>query len=306
MKTLLATVCFALSSGAAFAQSAPTDIPFAPAANSAWNVTEVRTRVARGEGQDQTNVATTRGTLAIGARTPDGFDAIWTMNRIEAAGVTITDEPQLLIGVDMRLSLDEVGTPVSVQDWPRFRQNIFSTVEAITPPAERTEGWRRSMTALQNLMAQWEASHAAQLLASSIAVMSICQGTGLRVGEPVSASTHLPNALGGPPIAATESLTLDSVDGAAGVARLTYSRALNPESATVAIREALVNLASQGGHSAEEIERMFDGMTLIHDTRAECVVDLATGVTRSVTHEIEVTMGPAYRSDRREITVSAR
>jgi hypothetical protein len=306
MRTIFAVICAIACAGSAFAQSGSTEIPFAPSAGSEWNITEVRTRTGRGEGRDETKVATTRGTLTLIDRTRDGFRANWILNQINADGVTVTDEPQLLIGLNMGLMLDEAGAPVSVDEWPALRAQIFAAMEDITPAAERTESWRRSIATIENLMSQWAPAHAAQMLVPGIAVMSICQGTDLNVGEPVTATTRMPNALGGPPIDATESLTLVSMDRNVGVARLVYTRGLDPESATASIRQTLVNLARDSGRPVEEIEQMFANMTMTHDTRAECVVDLVTGVTRSATHEVIVTMGPVSRSDRREITVAAR
>jgi len=306
MRGVVAAIAVAAWASLAAAETAPVEIPFSPSANSGWQITETRTRVARGEGQDSTRTATTRGTLTINAASQHGFGASWIVDQIDAAGMVVTNEPELLVGLTMRVTLDEAGAPTAVEDWPGLRQRIMRAVEELTPAAERTQEWRRGVTAMDGLMAQWGAGHAAQLLVPSVAVMSICQGTGLIIGEPVSAVSQLPNALGGPPIDATETLTLTSVDRTAGVARLTYLRQLDPESATIAIRESLINLARQSGRPVAEIEQTFANMSLTHDTRAECVVDLRTGVTRSVTHEVVVSMGPAYRSDRREISVVAR
>jgi hypothetical protein len=306
MRTIFAAALVLAFATPALAQSAPVSIPFAPAAGSVWDVTEVRTRTARGEARDETKTSTAHATLTLSGADGDGFDANWVVNRLDAAGLSVTNEPDLFIGLDMPITLDAYGTPASIQDWPGLRRRIFRVMRELTPESERDENWERTVSAVESAFTQWSTGQAAQMLAPALAAMSLCHGTELGVGETVRGTVQLPNALGGPPIDASESLTLDSIDRASGVARLTYVRALDPESAMVAVRESLVNLARQSGQSVEEIERTFAGMTMTHDTRAECVVDLATGMTRSVTHEVVVRMGPAYRADRREISVTAR
>jgi len=305
MRHLLIALAVTAVTTSAFAEGEPVHIRFAPGAGSLWHLTEVRTRTSRGEGPESITVATSNGTLTIHTASAQTFDASWVLDSIETRGVLVRNEPSYFIGLPMNLRLDEVGAPIFIEDWSGLRRRTIEAVIQITPEAERTPEWRRGVEGFENIMAGWSESHAAQLFAPLVAHMSLCHETRLRIGETVSGEAQLPNPLGGPPMAATESYLLEEIDRSNGVARLVYTRALDPESATASIRESLILLARQSGRSTEELEREFAGLTITHDSRAECIVDLATGVTTSLVHEVRVGFGPAVRIDRREITVRA-
>jgi len=306
MRTLLTIVLLSAFAGTAFAQSSPVALSYRPGAPSTWSVTEVRTQISQGEGRDETEEVTTYATLTIRAAAREGYQANWVVDRLDVAGFSVTNEPEYFVGLDMRLTLDEDGTLEAVEGWDELQRRIFAIVEEVTPPTERTAEWRRGLAAMRQTMAQWSPSNAAEALAPSLAILSICQGVELQVGDVIGGETWMPNMLGGPPILAIESLALTDVDRDLGVAHVVYTRSLDPESATVGVREALANLARQSGQSVEDVERAFSGATFTHDTRVACVVDLQTGVAQSVIHEVNVSLGPARRTDRREITVSAR
>lgn len=305
MRILLALLGLAMVAIPALAQQGELVlIPYQPAVNSQWRISEVRTRLSRGDGSETTRSGSTVGTLTISSAASDTFDVRWVVDSVEAGGVRVTDQPELLIGLPMQITLDEAGTPGVIQDWDGLRRRVFEIVEQTTPANARDEQWRRGMSTFEGMMAQWSPSHAAQIMAPTLAVVSLCQGRGLRVGEVVSSRVQMPNPLGGPPIDGTQSITLQSVT--ADTATLVYSRSLDPASATASLGQSILTLAQQSGQPIAELEAEFAGHSFTHDARATCTVDLNTGVTRSVVHEVNVTFGPVVRVDRREVTVIAK
>lgn len=305
MRVLVAMLGLAMMAMPALAQQGdPVLMPYQPAVNSQWRISEVRTRLSRGDGAETERRGTSIGTLTVRTAGNDTFDVQWVVDSVEAGGIRVTDQPELLIGLPMQIRLDEVGTPSVIQDWDGLRRRVFEMMEQTTPANERDEQWRRSLITFEGMMAQWSPSHAAQVMAPTLAVVSLCQGMGLRLGEVFSSRVQMPNPLGGPPIDGTESVTLQSVT--AGTATLVYSRSLDPASATASLGQSIFALAQQSGQPVAELEAQFAGHSFTHDARATCTVDRNTGVTRSVVHEVNVTFGPVARVDRREVTVVAK
>lgn len=295
MRIAIAAVAALLFSGVARAQEV-TEIPFAPGANSTWRVEETRVRTNTSDAARNRD-SVTRATWRIGAETEEGYTATWTTEEVRAEGVVERGEnfPQF-VGALMSIELDFAGAPSNVEDWPGTRRRIMQAVADISDDDDPA-----AFAAVERMMAGWTPAQAAQILLQTLSVMSTCHHTGLAVGAPLEAETLVANPFGGEGIAGTERLELLSVDRATNTARLRYTRSLDPASATRAIMTGLRNMAREAGNEAqmEEIE----GMSLTHDTRADCEVDLQTGVTRTLIHDVRVTVADVVQTDRREIRV---
>lgn len=309
MRTIVILVAAAFWASASWAQERAVEIPFAPGARAVFDIREVRTRTStdqsgpNGEGRVQATLQ------ILGAGAP--YSATWTTNSVEADGVIVNDRTpgaaSFLIGVPIALTLDESGAPLVISDWDGLRQRIFQAVREMTPEGERTDEWLRATQATERMFNSMNPTTAAQQLLPDISIISLCQHTGLTIGEPLRSETQTANVLGGPPIQTSVSFELRSVDRQAGTANIEFTSSLDPASVTASMRETMERVLRETGRDRAEVMAEFEGVTLRHNTRADCVVDLQTGVTRSVTHNVSISMGAAgTRSDRRVITVTRR
>lgn len=294
----------------AHAQIAPVEIPFAPQGRTVLGIENVRTRTST-DTRGPNGSGRVTATLEInGGESP--FAAIWTTTRVEANGqVIVQSSPgaaQLLVGMPVGLELAENGSPSAVQNWPEFQRHVIAAVTELTPAAERTEQWRLATEATQRLFASMSASNAARLLFQDVGIMAICQHTGLVVGQPLHSETMTPNPLGGSPIRTLVTYELVGVDESAGSARIVFSSAFDPESVAASVREMIQRAMQETGRTPtdEELESQRN-MTLSQNARAECVVDLNTGIARSIVYDVVIDMGSqGRRTDRRELTITPR
>jgi hypothetical protein len=307
MRIVPVVIGAALCVGSALAQE--IHIPFSPPASAIYDVEETRTRISSAPG-GANGTAVVRATLEIrGSGAP--YQAMWTTNRIEAGGARIDAHSPgaaaLLIGVPMQLTLDERGAPVAIQDWAGLRQRVFRLLEENTPQSERTGEWRQAHQAAERMFASMKPETAAQTLFPDVAVMSLCQGLRLEIGKSLQSDALTPNVLGGPPFRTIVTYELQSVDRQAGLGRILYTSAVDPQSMIASLRPTIERVVRETGRDMAEVERELAGATVTHNTRAQCVVDLGTGVTQLVTHRVTVDTGTqGLSTDQRAIMITRR
>lgn len=307
---ILAVYLVLACASTALAQSAPVEIPFDPPNRTVLDIQEVRTRTST-DARGPNGGGRVAAILEInGGVSP--YVASWTTTRVEANGqVIVQSSPgaaQLLVGMPVGLELAEDGSPSAVLNWADFQQRVIGAVTELTPQSERTEEWRRATEATQRLFASMSAGDAARLLFQDVGIMAICQHTGLAVGQPLHSETMTPNPLGGSPIRTLVTYELVGVDESAGSARIVFSSAFDPESVAASVREMIQRAMRETGRTPtdEELESQRN-MTLSQNARAECVVDLNTGIARSIVYDVSIDMGSqGRRTDRRELTITPR
>jgi hypothetical protein len=254
----------------ALAQEEPIRIPFAPAIPSVFAVS-VRTETSW-DGGAQTSVEDARYTLELRARN-DAYEAIWTANDAQTNGRTYGFNPALMIGLPISLALNSSGEPSGVQDWPTVRQELV----------ERLVRDERSDLILDGPPPESQPRQAAISLAAPLAMIALCQGTDMRIGEIKHAEREYPPSHGFISTART-SRELRSIDREAGTARIVF------------VRLQETREEGETGNAASA-----DVMTM----RAECTVDLRSGVARNAV--LEVTESGSLGDDfvrRSEVTVT--
>jgi|GEM_PF-5084295 len=309
MRVLVFCVALACAS-TAHAQTAPVEIPFSPQERTVLEIQNVRTRTST-DARGPNGSGRVTATLEInGEESP--YAAIWTTTRVEANGqVIVQNSPgaaQLLVGMPVGLELAENGSPSAVQNWAEFQRHVIAAVTELTPAAERTEQWRRATEATQRLFASMSASDAARLLFQDVGIMALCQHTGLVVEQPLHSETMTPNPLGGSPIRTLVTYELTSVDQNAGLAHIVFSSTFDPESVAASVLEMIERATRETGRTLtdEELESQRN-LTLSQNARAECVVDMNTGIARSVVYDVSIDMGSqGRRTDWRELTITSR
>lgn len=298
-----------LSFAGAAAARQVVEISFQPDRGAVYAVHEERTRtIVREQQTGPAITAVVNATLELLGPNAEGWDARWTTDAVEGGDAVIdggTPVSGFLVGVPVLLSLDEAGAPNGLSDWPRLRATIIRAIRESMPAAERDESWLRMIEANEAWFSTWSPAEAAQGLMPQIGVMSLCQQTGLAIGELRRSEELVHNPFGGALIPAHATVELISVDRGAGIANLIRTSELDPDAAALAQRETIERLAQTTGRSADEVAAQF-GAHPTREVRAECVVDLATGVTRSVSYRLSVVVAGELSVDRRDITFSLR
>lgn len=118
------------------------------------------------------------------------------------------------------------------------------------------------------------------MIASELVMTSHAQGLPLQPGKPVSAAVDMPNPIGGPPMRATESASLESVDRTAGRAVVVWRQVLDP-SAFKASTEGMLAAMAKGKLAPEKIQEAratFADATMESQTTCRHEIDIPSGL----------------------------
>lgn len=292
MRTIGTAFMAALLTSAALAQEV-VEIPFAPQPG-AYVIDETRTRTFTENGQTRTSGGQVRSRLEL--RTSGApISAVWTTLSADPRAIVIDNggaDPTLLTGEAIALTLDESGAPNGMSDWGGVRRRMFQ----IMLRGERDPFWRRAYEATERMMAGWGSETAAPTLFETLGAMSACHNTGLAIGEPLVVDVPIPTALGGPPVTTRAIWELQAVDRQAGTARILHTRSPDLASANASAAESVEGLEMLPSDRGQRINSA--------SQRVECVVDLRSGMVRSLTLEVRMSLGPDAELRRRVITVS--
>jgi hypothetical protein len=122
------------------------------------------------------------------------------------------------------------------------------------------------------------------MIASELTMTSHAQGLPLQPGKPVSALAEMPNPIGGPPMRATESASLESVDRKTGRAVVIWRQVLDP-AAFKASTEGMLEAMAKGKVAPEKIQQ----------ARA-AFADASMESQTTCRHEIDIPSGLAIRT----------
>lgn len=138
------------------------------------------------------------------------------------------------------------------------------------------------------------------MIASEVGLMARVQGLPLKEGVPIARETALPNPLGGPPFRGVERAQLDSIDQAAGVAKISWSQSIDPDSFRASIKAMLDSLAKQAlspeklAHARATLEKA------AYDNHTDCRYEVATdtGLARHAECRMTLALTAAGESER--------
>ena len=161
--------------------------------------------------------------------------------------------------------------PLRVEDWKGLVDRLATAAGA------RDD---RLGEATRRALGRMSPEAAAQALMREQQMAAAMQNTELELGLSLSETQDVPNPLGGPPIASTYSIRLESLDKAAGRAVIATRQLLDPDSASASVKTVVEALAKQARGDAEaklpppgfRIERTFD---------CRSIMDVATGLALS-------------------------
>lgn len=272
----------------------PVTLDFAPEVGDGWKVTQTRTQIKSRDGGKPTT-GTTVSILRVVGDTDEGYVMEWTTESVSVGSVVIRDQPQLMIGVPIRFDADASGLPVRVHDV----EKIVDTSLAIVSLKNNDKDTAAKTRAL---MLGMEPSSLAGVLLKDAGVIAQCHDFRLEVGVGMSQEVEMPNALGGPPIKANYTVTIENAGSSSELARIRIEQGYDPQSAAASMYETIKKLSGQ----AKADEGLRDGKlpALKMNARTACQIDRATGVALNIVDEREAATGDESSSDVRRIVLA--
>ena len=201
---------------------------------------------------------------------PNGATRVrYTMQSMQRLGRENTAEEQhgfdlLARNMVLLFHTDEAGVPILIEN----RQAILDLTMAMIPPDNADA--RDRMNALLSGMSD-EAF--AGMFGKDFAPPSIFQAIEIEVGHPVTGSVSLPFPLDETQsIEANATLTLHAIDRTAGVARASFRQAVDPASASAAVRAFLETMAQE-----TIVPALLATIQIERSDEINAVIDLASG-----------------------------
>src|SRR6185312_455761 len=136
---------------------------------------------------------------------------------------------------DIVYDADEALTPVRIPDWEKRAASMVQTMERLMGPSPQAG---TAIAAMRQRFLGMTPEQGAALLKEQNLV-ALAQGLTLDLNQPVSIDTQMDNPLGGSPIKATLTVSLESWDKSENEARIHIHQELDPESLGKSVREML-------------------------------------------------------------------
>lgn len=223
--------------------------------------------------------------------------AVWSLTHVNGEAVT----PDVPVGFDLRLTVDQTLTPLSVDNLDEmtaaFRRDLELSGEADQGGVQ--------------LLASLTPESAVGLLAAEAALIAVGQGTDLFPGEDNSYEFEGPLPWGGVSILMIGRYRLIDVDRASGKARVRWSQEADPESLLAAIPAMVEGMAVEKakiGDSADIADKMRVMMAnarFEHSRRCDFTIDMATGLAEKIDCLTLVVYEAGEESSRRETRLVA-
>jgi hypothetical protein len=139
------------------------------------------------------------------------------------------------------------------------------------------------------------------MIASELMMTSHAQGLPLQPGKPVSASADMPNPIGGPPLRATESASLESIDRKAGRAVVIWRQVLDPE-AFKASAEGMLAAMAKGKVAPERMQEAraaFADASMESQTTCRHEIDIPSGL--AIKTQCDMTMATTLQGKTQQV-----
>lgn len=267
----------ALLIAAVAAPAGAQELPIALPSEAGWTMSAERQLERTRQGQaPQTSRFTSTADVAWKAGGEGGVVSLRVRSaEVDAAGAMAFDVRSLM-NEEVVLDVDASLAPTRVRNWPQVRATLDATVDkAVADPA--------AASATKGIFANLTPEQAAQLVARDWALVTLAQGSALKLGEPVSYQGQLPNPMGGPPIDAVGTFELKAYDAAGGRAVVEWKQAFDPKSAADSVAQALSAMAMRmAPDKAKEAEAALRGMEIRREDACRHEIDIPTGLALKV------------------------
>jgi len=117
------------------------------------------------------------------------------------------------------------------------------------------------------------------MIASELLLTSQAQGVSFKAGKSISADAEMPNPMGGPPMRAVESASLEAYDKPAGRAVIRWRRVLDPSAFKASIESMLATFQQKAPpEKVEEARQALADAKMESQTVCRHEIDLASGL----------------------------
>ena len=234
-----------------------------------WTITAEHTRTADfGQAPSWGLVTVKRLTWRAGAKGQADTLTVTPISSKALPGSPVEIQTARSLAIPATLAVDEGLTPGPVLNKEEARAEVAKLApSAASGPASALNAAAKAM------------------IASELVMTSHAQGLPLQPGKPVSTPVEMPNPIGGPPMRATESASLESIDRKAGRAVVIWRQVLDP-AAFKASTESMLAAMANGKVSPEKIKEAqaaFADASMQNQTTCRHEIDIPTGLaTRTV------------------------
>jgi hypothetical protein len=187
------------------------------------------------------------------------------------------------------IETDDSLTPTRVRNWPQMQETIFKAMGAASADPKIMDGVRAMYSAMTD-------QQAASLFKEQ-SLVGLGQGVALEVGKPQPYEGNVPNLMGGPPIKTSGAFKLESYDGQASRAVVTWTQALDPQSTAASMKVAIGLLLQRvAPEKAAEAKAQFTDLTMERHDHCRYEIDVATGLASKADCVVTLKTGTASQA----------
>lgn len=273
MRAVLSMFLLALTATPAAAAS-KVDLPVRIKAGDSWTQEVILTHTQQaGAAPPQAWTLTTQAKVTYrGANDGVGRVALdWTKAEAnEGAPDLIKAAAGFLFPLE--IEVDDRLLPTRIINWEALKAAMVKVYEVQIPDLAARK-------AAVGVLEIWDDTTAAPQMLKDQSLLAAGQGTSLELGAPEAYEADIANPLGGPPIKATGSYTLVSVNKGTGRASLRWSQDLDPVSTTHAVMSLVDRLiAATPAEKQGEARLKLSTMTISRHDTCDYQIDINTGL----------------------------
>lgn len=230
----------------------------------------------------------------------DEFTATWTTKSVERGGQMIdensADAAAYLIGAPLEFSAALDGSPTEIKNASKIMEDVFNST--IVGDVQDKDALR----AAKDMFTNMAPDTLAQVLLKVPSLLSICQGTSLRVGEMVSYETELANPLNGESLPATGSYLLSVAPREGENAVIEWRQEIDPKTGKASLISGMKSLLNKSGADKKALDEI-DDLPLTIAYSADCEVDPSDGWVRKIDYRQNISMQIVDRKEEWSISV---
>lgn len=256
--------------------------------------------------------------IAVTERFGDGYVLADTAGRWdftsveEPAGSMMESLAEGFAGRTYEIETDQYGAPARIREWRPLVQEAFGKARVMAAGigdrrlagmnpetrAAATEQVGRMIDRIATQYAQMDDRDAALVVGENLWLWAFPAGLEISTDQPLSGAVQIPSPLGGPPLSGIELVELVSVRN--GVATIRREQRLD-DAGTQALMERVIGIMDIPEAQMTQALTQIRTMEMAVVVQQAFETEVETGLTRRVTQEKRVSVGPAGRS--REETV---
>ncbi|CAH0530369.1 hypothetical protein [Vibrio hippocampi] len=191
-------------------------------------------------------------TISVLERVGDGYLLGWKFGETTFDDPTITENPivltitNILNGFEMKLVVNRYGELLDVKNWAEMRDRVFTIVDNLMSILSKEDVLSKEQleAVKQQILSMYETKEQAiNITTRSVRLYFVASGVKYNLDEPIVYDGVSPNIFGGDPIPAKMTLTLESIDKEADIAKVSWFQEVDQDALQQAVYEALTKMA---------------------------------------------------------------